>query len=48
MGNTPRRSIRIPDFIWKPIERLAKGRGVSPSHEVRSALLSWLRRHRDK
>jgi hypothetical protein len=38
------RSIRLPEAIWKEVERCARAKRLNLHQAMRAALLSWLRR----
>lgn len=44
---TPRRSFRIPDYIWHVIEERARKLRTTPSHVIRMILLDWMRRNHE-
>lgn len=41
-GNTPLRSVRIPDEIWKPAKEIAASRGETLSEVIRKALAEYI------
>jgi predicted DNA-binding ribbon-helix-helix protein len=38
------RSVRLPDPIWKEMERVARSKGLNLHQAMRVALLGWIRR----
>lgn len=46
-GNTPQRSIRIPDTEWLPAKATAVRCGDSLSDVVRKALRAYVRRNKE-
>ena len=38
------RSVRLPEALWKQIERTARAKKMNLHQAMRAALLSWLRR----
>lgn len=41
MANTPKRTVRVPDYIWVPAERMARRMGMNMSQVIRGALWVW-------
>jgi len=44
-GNTPQRSIRIPDDLWARVQTQAAREGATVSDLVRGLLGGWLDEH---
>jgi hypothetical protein len=38
------RSVRLPEVLWKELERTARARRLNPHQAMRAALLGWVRR----
>jgi hypothetical protein len=38
------RSVRLPDALWRDIERAARSKGLNLHQAMRAALLGWLHR----
>lgn len=38
------KSVRLPDALWKEIERTARSKGLNLHQAMRAALLGWIRR----
>jgi hypothetical protein len=38
------RSVRLPDALWKEMERLARSKRLNLHQAMRAALLGWIRR----
>lgn len=38
------RSVRLPDALWKEMERAARAKGLNLHQAMRAALLGWLER----
>ncbi len=38
------RSVRLPDALWKEMERAARAKGLNLHQAMRAALLGWIRR----
>jgi hypothetical protein len=41
---TTARSVRLPDALWKELERAAKAKDLNLHQAMRAALLGWIRR----
>lgn len=41
---TTTRSVRLPDALWKELERAAKAKRLNLHQAMRAALLGWIRR----
>ena len=37
------RSVRLPEALWKALERTARAKGLNPHQAMRAALLGWVR-----
>lgn len=42
-GETPRRTVRVPDDVWQPAARKARDNGENVSEVIRRALADYLR-----
>ena len=38
------RSVRLPESLWKELERKARAKGLNLHQAMRAALLGWIRR----
>jgi hypothetical protein len=38
------RSVRLPDALWKEVERTARAKRLNLHQAMRAALLAWIRR----
>ena len=38
------RSVRLPEALWKELERAARAKHLNPHQAMRAALLGWIRR----
>jgi hypothetical protein len=38
------RSVRLPEALWKELERTARAKGLNRHQAMRAALLGWIRR----
>jgi antitoxin component of RelBE/YafQ-DinJ toxin-antitoxin module len=41
MANTPKRTVRVPDYIWDPAQRMAHRMGMNMSQVIRGVLWVW-------
>ncbi len=41
---TVARSVRLPEALWKELERTARSKGLNLHQAMRAALLGWIRR----
>jgi hypothetical protein len=43
-GTATVRSVRLPDALWKELERTARAKRLNVQQAMRAALLGWIRR----
>lgn len=46
MSDTPKHSIRFPDWLWQDMQVAAEREGVSISHAMRAWAIEWTRHER--